>query len=112
MNSLKIVAGKHWSEQDARRVVAAWRRSGESVRAFAARHGFVRQRLYYWTQRLESAPAETPEPQFVSAIVREVNCKGSVRVRIGSASIEIDAPAVSPAWVASLIAELSARACS
>ena len=112
MNSLKIVAGKHWSEKDARRVVAAWRRSGESIRAFAVRHGFVRQRLYYWTQRLESPPAGTPAPQFVPAVVREVNGSGSVRIRIGNVSIEIDAPAVSPEWAASLIAKLSAPTCS
>ena len=36
-----------WSEADGQRMVAAWRRSGESCAAFARRYGIPVHRLYY-----------------------------------------------------------------
>ena len=40
-----LVASRYWHEQDAQRVIAAWRRSGLSLAEFARRHGFHPRRL-------------------------------------------------------------------
>ncbi|MCB9609558.1 MAG: hypothetical protein H6716_23405 [Polyangiaceae bacterium] len=48
---------KHWSETDARRVLALHASSGESRAAFARRYSLRATRLVWWQRRLEgSAP--------------------------------------------------------
>ena len=50
-----------WTEQDAREVLAALRRSGKPVREFAAEHGLDPQRVYLWRRRLgEADPHHVP----------------------------------------------------
>jgi transposase-like protein len=46
-----------WTVEDAREVIAALDRSGESVSVFAAEHGLDPQRLYLWRRRLAAALA-------------------------------------------------------
>lgn len=58
----------YWSEAEGRRVVEAWRRSGETATAFARRHGLRAKRLVYWSERLAAAE-ETPRVSFVPAAV-------------------------------------------
>jgi transposase-like protein len=41
-----------WSEDDAREVLAALDRSGQSVSVFASEHGLDAQRIYVWRRRL------------------------------------------------------------
>jgi transposase-like protein len=41
-----------WTADDAREVVAALHRSGQSVSVFAAAHGLDPQRVYLWRRRL------------------------------------------------------------
>jgi transposase-like protein len=48
-----------WTERDAREVVAALRRSGKPVSAFAADHGLDPQRVYLWRRRLGGAEPTT-----------------------------------------------------
>jgi transposase-like protein len=48
-----------WTEQDARDVLAALRRSGKPVRVFAAEHGLDPQRVYLWRRRLGGAEPTT-----------------------------------------------------
>jgi transposase-like protein len=48
------VRRRYWREADARAVVEAWRRSGESVASFARRHGLKRRRLSPWVSRVEA----------------------------------------------------------
>lgn len=43
---------RRWTADDARAVLAALDRSGKSVCAFAAEHGFDPQRLYAWRRRV------------------------------------------------------------
>jgi hypothetical protein len=43
-----------WSDGDAKRVVGAWRKSGESRAAFGRRYGIPVHRLYYWIGRQEA----------------------------------------------------------
>lgn len=50
---LRRVAGpQHWSEEDARRVLALREASGESEASFARRHGLRATRLAWWRRRL------------------------------------------------------------
>ena len=55
-----------WTEQDARDVLAALRRSGKPVSVFAAEHGLDPQRVYLWRRRLGGAEPTT----FQELIVR------------------------------------------
>jgi len=56
-----------WSPDDAREVITALRRSGKSVRAFAADHGLDAQRLHAWRRRIDGAE---PQPSFRELVVR------------------------------------------
>lgn len=51
----KVAAQRYWREEQARVVVAAWKRSDESLTAFARRHGIERRRLERWARRLGRA---------------------------------------------------------
>jgi hypothetical protein len=54
-----------WSEHEARGVLSAWRRSGQSVERFAKERGIVPQRIRWWKTKLEgssTALARSPSP--------------------------------------------------
>jgi hypothetical protein len=42
-----------WSEHEARGVLTAWRRSGQSLERFAKDRGLVPQRVRWWKNKLE-----------------------------------------------------------
>jgi hypothetical protein len=42
-----------WSEHEARGVLSAWRRSGQSIERFAKERGLVPQRIRWWKAKLE-----------------------------------------------------------
>ena len=44
----RIAKQRVWSEGEGKRIMAAWRRSGESRAAFGRRYGIPVHRLYYW----------------------------------------------------------------
>ncbi len=49
-----------WSEHEARSVLIAWRKSGQSIERFAKERGLVPQRVRWWKTKLEGdtkAPA-------------------------------------------------------
>lgn len=50
---------QRWTRETARKVLAAWERSGESMVRFAGRHRLQPQRLRRWRRRL-AAVAEPP----------------------------------------------------
>jgi transposase-like protein len=53
--AVRAVAGsRYWREPAARVMVDAWRDSGETVAAFAARHGLDVRRLTRWVRKLEA----------------------------------------------------------
>lgn len=117
MRALPVDANKQWKRKDARRVVAAWRRSGVSQRVFAAEHGLSRQRLCYWNSRLnarksERCAAQSTEPRFAPAVVVDAGAAVSIRVR-NAMTIEISTPArVAPEWLAEFVGRLAERKCS
>src|SRR5712692_2276751 len=57
---LTELAGRsYWHEGDARRIVEAWRESGESVSGFAARLHLDPRRVSRWATRLERSEDAT-----------------------------------------------------
>lgn len=102
-----------WTEQDARRVLEAWEKSGETVAGFARRQGLVPQRLFWWRKRLERVATSEPKPAFIPVTVRAaatwreveravvvVTAGDGVRVEVR----EVDA--ATAAWVAALLQHL------
>ena len=49
----RIAERQRWGEDDARVVVEAWRRSGESLSHFARRYGVRGERISRWASRVE-----------------------------------------------------------
>jgi transposase len=52
-------ARPRWTRSDAREVIAALERSGQTVSVFAAEHGLDPQRVYLWRRRLGEAERTT-----------------------------------------------------
>lgn len=46
-----------WSEHEARGVLSAWEKSGQTIERFAKERGLVPQRLRSWRKKLEPRPA-------------------------------------------------------
>ena len=51
----QVVDRVYWREADARILVDAWRKSGETLSGFARRQGVERKRLARWVRRLQGA---------------------------------------------------------
>lgn len=81
----------YWSEDEGRRVVDAWQRSGESAAAFSRRHGLQARRLVYWSKRLANpssptvsfVPATVVASDEVAAIIR---APGGIAIELASAT--------------------------
>lgn len=119
--SLAELRSSHrWTEEDARRVMAAWKRSGETVAAFARREGLCTQRVYWWRDRLglhddEAASAQRAmaslAPAFVPVTVGVPEGGGrsaAVTVVVGEGlRVEVtELGATSAAWVVTLVRAL------
>jgi transposase-like protein len=48
---------RRWSADEAREVIAEWRRSGQSASAFSRARGYSAMRLSYWAKRVSSDAA-------------------------------------------------------
>jgi transposase-like protein len=103
----RAVQKARWTADDARRVLAAWRASGERAGRFARRHGLNSQRLTWWRDRLgEWETTSASGASFVPVVRTEAGAP--VRVRLpGGATVEIDSEAVEATWVASLLRGLA-----
>lgn len=81
----------YWSEDEGRRVVEAWQRSGENAAAFSRRHGLQARRLVYWIKRLTNpspptvsfVPAAVVASDEVAAIIR---APGGIAIELASAT--------------------------
>jgi|SRR5579872_3469771 len=109
-----------WTEQDAREVIAALERSGESVGAFAATHGLDPQRVYLWRRRLGGRGLGGAEPTtFRELIVRPRETGASLDAPGAAFEIVLasgDVVRVPPSFDATALARLldvlgRARAC-
>jgi transposase-like protein len=113
-----IETGTPWSRTDGEAALEAQKKSGESVAAFARRHGIVVQRLYWWRHRLvadkkrmrRKKPGAPAIARLIPLSVIEAPAIGrpaggrGVVVMDGGLRVEVEEPeAVSPTWVAALI---------
>jgi transposase len=88
---LGILGKRRWREEEARRVMSAWRGSGETMWAFAKENGLVAQRLYRWARRLKSGESsEAFHPVRLMGVSRavegrkiEIELLDGRRVRVG-----------------------------
>jgi transposase-like protein len=116
----ELRSSQRWTEEDARQVMAAWKRSGETVAAFARREGLCTQRVYWWRDRLglnhdEVAIAQSATaslvPAFLPVTVRAPVREGrstAVTVVVGDGlRVEVtELGATSAAWVVALVRAL------
>jgi transposase-like protein len=98
-----------WSELDARIVLEAVERSGDTIHAFAREHGLPAHRLYWWRERLAGAIDEDPgdlgQLSFAPVVVTGLGRAPAMLVRVGELELEIIEPQrVDPAWLAQVIA--------
>jgi transposase-like protein len=101
---------RHWTEADARRVLAAWERSGDSLEAFARSRGLVPQRLAWWRKRLRAARPQTAALTFVpAAVIGAATAHPAAAIRLPNGMV-IELEGVSPTWVAALARELARSA--
>src|SRR5690606_26312583 len=92
----------YWSEDEGRRAVEAWRRSGETATAFARRHGLRAKRLVWWSKRL--AASKTPVTvSFAPAVVANSDVVAVIRTPSG---IAIELASVTPAQIAAVVGAL------
>lgn len=91
-----------WTPDEARAIFDEWHRSGESVAAFARRHGVSATRLYWWRRRLDEA--SVVQPAFIPASIVSVDAMVTVRLA-GDVTIEI--AHVTPSWIAAMVSELT-----
>jgi len=89
-----LMANRYWRAADAKRVLEAWRRSGQSVAAFTREHGLSAARLLRWRARLELPEAPVFHPVRVVSRQRsnpiaparpeplELELRGGRRIRV------------------------------
>ena len=96
------MAGKHWNETTAARMLAAWRESAMSMSAFARTHGVNAQRVSWWRKRLDATGADaTAAP--LAFIPAAVTSAARVALRLpGGVELEGDIAAIPAEWVAAL----------
>jgi transposase-like protein len=112
------IKGQTWNEDDARRVLDEQVASGETITAFARRHGLVPQRLWWWKKRL-GPPAPPRRAQdmssplaatFLPVTVRAAEpqaCPASLKLG-GGVRVQLRTlDATSAGWVACLVQALA-----
>jgi hypothetical protein len=88
----EVAARRHWSESDARVLLAAWRRSGQALTAFAQPYGIHPERLGRWHRLLREPPqadvrfhpvrVRRAEPGRVALETIELVLSGGHRIRV------------------------------
>ena len=101
----------HWTESDARRVLAEWERSGHTLEAFARSRGLVPQRLAWWRKRLRTSQSETSAaltlvPATVIDTAPVASTGHAVMIRLAH-GIVIELDGAPPSWIAALARELA-----
>lgn len=110
--NIDVQPNERWTEEHARTVLHACQSRGESLVAFARRHGLSPQRLYWWSRRLQ-VPEREREPAPERALVPIVVTKTSraielpIVLRLGPVVVEVHEPEHVPtAWLATLVRDL------
>jgi transposase-like protein len=97
---------RHWSANQARTTLAAWRRSGLSLSAFARKRGVNAQRLSWWRKRLSDGEAGRGAVAFIPAVVGGTAPSVTVRLPRGVEVEAAELAAVAPKWLAELVRAL------
>lgn len=95
-----------WTDDDARTVLAAWRRTKQPLGTFARENGLVANRLYWWRKRLNEPRRAV---KFVPAVIAsdaEVEVEVAIVVRIAS-HVTIEIAKASPRMIAEIVGELT-----
>jgi hypothetical protein len=58
-----------WSEHEARSVLIAWRKSGQSIERFAKERGLVPQRVRWWKTKIEGNTKPPTPPESALALL-------------------------------------------
>jgi transposase-like protein len=97
---------RRWTKQDARVLLDAIERSGETVRAFARAHGLNANRIYKWREQLANEDAEAADQlSFAPVVVTGLGRSPTLVIRLGELEIDVlDPQKVEPRWLAQLIA--------
>jgi transposase-like protein len=95
----------HWTEEDARQVLDEWRRSGDTLAAFARARGLVPERIAWWRKRLAGSRSTTgPALTLVPATV--VTMEPAVVLRLPN-GLALEVSNASPSWIAAVARELT-----
>jgi transposase-like protein len=94
----------YWSEREGQRAVEAWRRSGESMAAFARRRGIRVKRLKWWSQRLAAATPSTTMSFVPAAVVAPDEIAAVIRTASG---IAIEIASATPVQIAAIATALA-----
>lgn len=93
-----------WTEDDARLALDEWRRSGQTIAAFAREHHVSAPRLYWWRKRLPKDGA-VPMMTLVPAKIVARSEMTAVVIRLPS-GIAIEMASASPRAIAVVVSEL------
>jgi transposase-like protein len=113
---LRTLRGRrHWQHDEAARVLDAWAVSGESMAAFARRHGLRAERLSWWKARLGAPQATAGDSlTLVPLTVRAAPSDLAAVVLVvdgASARLDVRQPERVPArWLADVTSLLMGRA--
>src|SRR3954465_3562447 len=101
----------HWTEADARGVLAEWEHSGKTLEAFARSRGLVPQRLAWGGKgRAAAGPGTAPALPFApAAVIGAATAAPAAVIRLPH-GIVIEIDGVSPAWIAALACGLARSA--
>lgn len=86
----QAVAKRRWTEDDARTVIDALDRSGESVAAFGEQHGLDPWRTWRWRNQLREP--DPPVPPDALASVFTVALRNDEGATAGRSPIEVELP--------------------
>lgn len=91
-----------WTDDDARAVLAEWRRTKQPLGTFARKNGLVANRLYWWRKRLKEPVTQIA---FAPAVV-ESEVEVAIVVRVAS-NVTIEIANASTRMIAELVGELT-----
>jgi hypothetical protein len=91
-------------------MLAAWRKSGLSLAAFARRQGVNAERLRWWRKRLGTAEGKGTALAFIPAMVSGSRSPVVVRLPRGVEVEATEVTAVSAQWLAEVVRALETEA--
>jgi hypothetical protein len=89
-----------WTQTDAERVLDEWRRSGETLEAFARTRGLVPQRIAWWRKRL-GVPCSTKPTALTLVPATVISAEPVAMLRLPG-EVVLELSSVSPSWIAAL----------